>query len=303
MSEVLKHAVRRAVMRLLAPLVRLLLDAGIGVGDFVSILKVAYVREALAQGREGGGEQRRPNITRIAVVTGLTRAEVGAIIAAGEVASATPEWGRQQRAERVLSGWWNDPAFQDVTGHPAVLPEKGSRRSFAALSERYSGGPGFAAILDELIRVRAVRRRRSGEVEAVSRTYANLGWDPEGVAEFGEQLADHGATLVQNLKHPHRPLFARAISNSQVDPKYVPMLLRDLQLQAAGLLESADDALNHPGYTVKPAGSAPAVRLGIGVYLFEEPVQPNGPETVEGRPQSIKRRRGALTRSRPGERT
>ena len=73
MSEPLKRALRVAVLRLLRPLTRLLLQAGIGLGEFTSIAKVAFVRAALEEGGEGEAGGRRPNATRIAVLTGLTR--------------------------------------------------------------------------------------------------------------------------------------------------------------------------------------------------------------------------------------
>ena len=139
MSESLKSAIRSAVLRLLDPLVKWLLKAGVGVGDFVTLVKVAYVRAAREQGRESGGERTRPNASRIAFVTGLTRVEVAKILA-GEQGERPHDLGRRQRAERVLSGWWNDSTFQDERGEPAILPLRGSRRSFAALVERYSGG-------------------------------------------------------------------------------------------------------------------------------------------------------------------
>ena len=56
MSESLKGAVRSAVLRLLHPLARLLLQAGVGVGEFTSLAKIAYVRAAVAQGKEAHGE-------------------------------------------------------------------------------------------------------------------------------------------------------------------------------------------------------------------------------------------------------
>ena len=95
---------------MLEPLVRLLLTVGIGVGDFLALVKVAYVRVAREQGRETRGELR-PSASRIAIVTGLTRAEVAGILAADTDEWRTSERGRQ-RAERVLAGWWNDPDFQ-----------------------------------------------------------------------------------------------------------------------------------------------------------------------------------------------
>ena len=269
MSESLKRAVQAAVLRLLGPLVKLLLDAGIGVGDFMSLVKLAYVREARNRG-PGAGGARGPNVTRIAVVTGMTRVEVASLLAAGDGALQVSDRGRQ-RAERVLSGWWNDPDFQDELGQPAALPERGSRRSFASLCERYSGDPRFVAILDELVRVHAVRRAADGRVVAVSRTYATVRWEPEGVATVGEELADHCATLLHNLKNPSRPLLSRRIFNAQLNPRFLPMLIRDFEEQATVMVESMDDALNDPEHTVRGKGESArdAVRFGVGVYFFE----------------------------------
>ena len=49
MSDPLKGAVRAAVLRLLEPLMKLLLDAGLGVGDFIGLAKVAYFGLARSQ--------------------------------------------------------------------------------------------------------------------------------------------------------------------------------------------------------------------------------------------------------------
>jgi hypothetical protein len=271
MSESLKIAVQAAVLRLLEPLVKWLLEAGLGVGDLQTLIKIAYVRAAREQGMSSGAEPTRPNASRIAVVTGLTRGEVAVLLKSG-AADQRRDHGRQ-RTERVLSGWWNDPAFQDSSGAPAVLPLRGGKRSFAALVERYSGERWLVAtILDELLRVRAVRRLADGRIEALSRTYATVRWDPDGVAAFGEQLQEHCATLLYNLKYPTRPRYVRRVLNARLDPKYVPMLTRDLEQQAEALADSMDDALNDPRQTV-PAkrDDGAAGSLGITFYVFEAP--------------------------------
>ena len=136
MSESLKSAVRLAVLRLLDPLVKWLLEAGVGVGDFVSLVKLAYVRAARDQGRASGGESNRPNASRISVVTGLTR-------------SRSPIFSLPIRPSPVMIAGASVPnAFFRAGGtiprsrsqrEPAVLPVRGGRRSFAALVERYSG--------------------------------------------------------------------------------------------------------------------------------------------------------------------
>jgi hypothetical protein len=266
MSEPLKAAVRSAVLRLLNPLVKWLLEAGMGVGDLVALVKIAYVRAAREQGR-AAGELKGPNVSRISVVTGLTRLEVTSILGAGAADPIPRGW--RQRAERVLSGWWNDSTFQDDDGRPARLPIRGARRSFSALVERYSGeGWRVATILEELLRVKAVGRLPDGRVQALSRSYATVRWDPDGVTEFGEQLSEHCATLVHNLKFPARARYVRRVLNARLDPRYVPMLVRDLEQQAEAFADSTDDALNDPKQTVTGRGKD-AASLGIALYVFE----------------------------------
>jgi hypothetical protein len=299
MSESLKRAVRIAVLRLLDPLARLLLEVGIGVGEFLSIAKVAYVRAAREQGEEGSGAGRRPNATRIAVLTGLTRVEVAAILAAGDGEPPSSDRGRQ-RAERVLTGWWNDPEFQDEVGRPAPLAERGARRSFASLCERYSGEQpqqARVAILAELLRVRAVKRMADGRVVAMSRTYATVGWDPGGVLSAGEELADHCEALLRNLQNPTRPRLIRRVINSQLEPRYAPMLIRDLEQQANTMADAADDALNDPQHRARTAEGA--LRVGIGLYIIEGPAE-SAPDSRETSEQPKSRARGRGARSRRG---
>jgi hypothetical protein len=239
-----------------------------GVGDLLTLTKIAYVRAARDQGLESGAEQR-PNASRIAVVTGLTRVEVASILASG--AADRPHDRGRQRAERVLSGWWNDSEFQDTSGRPAILSVRGNRRSFAALVQRYSGERWrVATILDELLRVKAVRRLANGRLQALSRTYATVRWDPDGVMAFGEQLNEHCATLLHNLKFPARPRYVRRVLNAQLDPRYVPMLVRDLEQQADALADSVDDALNDPKQTLPgESGVTGANSVGLALYVFE----------------------------------
>jgi hypothetical protein len=268
-SETLKSAVQAAILKLLDPLVRLLLAAGIGVGDFLALVKVAYVRAARDEGREMRGETRA-NVSRIAVVTGLTRAEVSAMLLSDTDEQRTSDRGRQ-RAERVLSGWWNDPDFQNTAGEPAVLPLSGSKASFKALVARYSNEPRHVPILDELLRVNAVRRHPNGNLQALSRTYATVRWDAQGIGALGEHLKELAATLLHNLQHPSRPRFVRRVVNANLDPRYLPMLVRDIEEQAESFTDSVDDALNDARHTLSPKYSgAPGARLGVAIYVFEE---------------------------------
>ncbi len=289
MTEPLKRAVHQALLRMLVPLASLLLELGFGIGEFLSVAKLAYVRAARSQVKDATGAMLRPNATRIAVVTGLTRKDVATILATGEEEPAASHRGRH-RAERVLSGWWNDPEFQDEFGRPAVLREQGRESSFAALCERYSGDPRFSAILEELLRVQAVKQLGDGRIVALSRTYATVRWDPDGVLELGEELGEHCQTLLHNLKNPTRPRVARRIFNARLDPRYAPMLIRDLEQQLTTFGESVDDAVNAAQYTVPSDLPDRTVKLGMGFYLFEG--EGEGPtEKAPGQPRGRARRK------------
>lgn len=285
MSKSLKSAILSMLARVLDPLVRLLLEAGIGVGEFVTVAKTAYVRAARDIGRESAGEVKRPNASRIAVVTGLTRLEVASILAAGEGGPEAPDRGRQ-RAERVLAGWWNDADFHEQ-GEPAVLPVKGARRSFEALVSLYSGERWrTATILDELLKVKAVRQLPDGRLKALSRTVANVRWDPDGLASVGEQLAEHCETLLHNLKDPSHPRFAARVINTRLDPRYLPILMRDLRESADVFMQSQDRTINFVGHTLTGKESAKAttgapVRLGVTLYVIEGPGEEGAEEDWE----------------------
>ncbi|HTR78881.1 MAG TPA: DUF6502 family protein [Gemmatimonadaceae bacterium] len=268
MIDPLKAAVLAAMRRIARPLARLMIESGVGVGEFQSIMKTAFVRAA-----QDVGENQRPNASRISTLTGLTRREVAALLNATDDAGAEVKRGGQ-RLQRVLSGWWTDPDFQDSLGAPAPLPLRGRKVSFATLVKRYSGEPRVLTILDELLRVKAVRKLPDGRYEALSRSFAPARWDPEGITLVGEQLYDHLETLIHNLKHPSRPRYRRVIENAQLDPKYVPLLVRDITAQTDTLVDSLDDALNNPAASVKPGNEVQdAVRLGVSVYVFEAPVE------------------------------
>jgi hypothetical protein len=269
MSRDIKSAVSDATLQLLKPLARFLLEARVGVGELNALARRAYVRAAMQNAAASG--TYRVNVSRIAAATGLTRVEVAALLAEEHGAPPREHRGRV-RAERVLLGWWNDPAFQDPTGQPERLRRKGPGHSFAALVKRYSGDShNAAAILDELLRSQAVREREDGSLEALSRTCANVSWDSQGIAALGEELAEHFETLLYNLKNPDRPRFARRVVCGYLDAYAARVVIPEIAEQAEIFLEGAQDALNHPKYTARSKGSpARGLKVAVALQVFQE---------------------------------
>ena len=281
MSEGLQTAIREALRSLLNPLARLLLKVGVGAGELRRLVDEAYVHAARQLAHEADGADR-PNITHIAVQTGLSRADVTRIL---RTKGAPSEISRGlQRAQRVLGGWWADPDFHDSRGSPAALSLKGPGASFEELVKRYSGEPRSAAILAELIKARAIRRLSDARVLAVSRSVANMRFDPAGMMALGEQISEHLETLLFNAEHPTRPRFVKRLVNLRLAEKHVARLMRDIEQQLETLGNAVHDEINDPSVTIKPRDRhQPAHGLSVTLYIAETPVARTLPEEESAR--------------------
>ncbi len=280
MSESLKSAVISAILRLLEPIVRLLIEAGVGIGDFQTMARKVYVEVARAQVQEP-----EPNISRISAVTGIGRSAVAELLATPASSPPRAERGRH-RAEHILHGWWNDPEFRGPDGQPALLPLRGAKRSFATLVKRYSGDPRVVTILEELVKVKAVHRRPDGKLEALSRTFVTARWDVEGVLTVGERVRDLLNTLLHNIKHPHMPRYERFVLSERVAPKYVPLVLRDIAERSDITADAFQDLLTDPTHCVRAGRHRQdARRIGVVIYVIDEPstVEPLAPSPTRPR--------------------
>lgn len=266
----MKQAVQDAVLRILLPLSRVLVEARVGIGEFHGLAKLAYVKAAVKDRRTGS--RARPNVSRIAAATGLTRPEITTYLAQPPGVLPPIQRGRS-RAESVLAGWHEDSEFLDPdTGSPATLKPKGARRSFASLVRRYSGDTSPAAILHELIRAGAARKLEDGRIKALRRTCANLTWDVGGIEALGQEVAHYIETLIHNLEHPEAPAYARHIECGQLDAQAARVVLPEIEEHADLFLESTGITLRHPRHTAKSeAARKDALKVAVSVHVYQAP--------------------------------
>jgi len=292
----LKPAVLNAVSALLTPVIPLLLELGVGVGDFETLIRRLYVDAArkmtTLDGQPNGAQTGKPRARRsrvkpataaIAMLTGLTRAAVTKLLETGTDREADNAIG-QPRAERVMTGWRHDPEFRDdSTGKPALLPMRGEGLSFTSLVKRYSGDPRVRTIRQELERVKAIRRRPDGRWELLRDTYAPASFDSDGIALVGEYARDYLRTLVHNVRQPPGlALYVRRVVNTRLDPAEVGKLHRDIALQADATMESIDAAINDPSATLSEDQPL-AMRFGAGFFIFQHPAT-QAPATMAKQP-------------------
>lgn len=262
-----KHAraLSSALFGILRPLVRLLLRHGLSYRSFTEIAKRVYVEVGM---QDFGIEGRKQTVSRVSVLTGLTRKDVQRILNHGSIEdSETRE--RYNRAARVVAGWVRDRDFADNRGRPAKLAIESD---FALLVKRYSGDVPARAVLDELLRVGTVRRLEDGRIELLARAYIPRTSDLDKIAILGSDVADLIATIDHNLQHGEtRPFFQRKVMYDNVPDEAIAEFRQLSADQAQHLIELLDDWLSRHDRDANPrAKGTGRRRTGLGIFYFEE---------------------------------
>lgn len=265
-SRARAHALA-ACRRMLPPLVRLLIGLGISAPEFASVCKRVYVDTAADRLAKSA---KRISRSRIAIVTGLTRAEVTRVLNSRTPGTAVPQ-RHLHRANRVLNGWFTDPDFASRKGHPRDLPLKGRRGSFEALVKRYSGDIPPRAMMDELRAMSAVRRRKDGRIRVSTRGIGGLSLRSSDIAALGIKARTLLDTLCHNLEDPSNPIFAASVTGGAVDPRIVDLLLQRIRAHGTDFLSRIDDQFRHPPGSYKVGSKARPEKLGVTVFAHREP--------------------------------
>jgi hypothetical protein len=269
MQDDIQRQILSAFLIALRPIAKILLRFGIGFREFSEIAKTAFVDVATS---EYGLRGRPTNISRVAVMTGLTRKEVRRIrekIEGGNdsvVVKTTP-------LSEVLHRWHAEPEFLDASGRPAVLPFSGESGSFSSLVKRYGGDVPPGAMRTELRRVAAVEENEDGTLRAISRTLHPKGAHEKLVTTLVHAIYPLVATVAHNV-NPEREdeswaqmtTYSRSIRKSDI-----PRLRRISFDRLTEVAESVDDlfmAYETLHETDVEAGDNNTV--AIGVYYFEE---------------------------------
>lgn len=275
-QRAVEQALQGAVLRLLRPLVRLLLRHQVPFGVFADLAKHVYVQSALQDMALPG---RKSTISRASVLTGLTRKDVQRIVAEVGPRLADGDEG-YNRAVRVLGGWARDATFLGPEGRPALLPLAEGEASFARLVRRYSGDMPVRAVLDELMRVGAVRLVEGERVELLQAAYVPREGTVQKLGILGQDVADLVDTIDHNLQQGHQaPRFQRKVMYRNFPAEQARLFQQLGAEQAQHLLEQMDRWLaEHGAKPGDPIGPGGRVRLGVSIYYFEEPQAPEPQE-------------------------
>jgi len=269
MQEKLKQQVLDAFLLILRPVVRILLRYGVSHREFAELVKTAFVDVASS---DFGLRGRPTNISRVAVMTGLTRKEVKRIrdlVSRGERSISV----KTTPISDVLHNWHAHAAFTDSEGNPKSLPFSGSTGSFSSLVKAYGGDVPAGAMRTEMLRVGVIAQDEKGDLKVMSRAMR-----PDSDHQRLITMLVHGAyAYLSNVVHntdPNTPeprWASRIAHTTAVDGAESAQLRRIAKDRITEFAQSIDDVfIAYESLHPRSQDEEKSSPVAVGVFYFEE---------------------------------
>jgi hypothetical protein len=270
-----------AIEELLRPLMPVVLSYGVTPNDVGQVLKTLYLETLSSRLREQG---RPPSAARLALMAGLPRGEVEALLA--RQAQRHQQRNRSTRKLDQLSGllamWHDDSRFGTPYGAPLDLSLQPERnfKTFKELVDTSVPGSDSSLVLDELLASGCVEVHANKFVRCISRTYVPSGVDVSRIARLGRYVGALNSNFAHNLlRKPDQPAyFERVLTTVEpVTPNFRERVLSHLHTTALPFLEQMDRWLEAEEADARdPAG----MRCGVCMFFFEERPASNNENAV-----------------------
>jgi hypothetical protein len=260
-----------AVLDLLRPLVRILLNHGVPFETFAELARAAYVDVAH---REFAIPGKKQTDSRVSVLTGLSRKEVARLRELEwpqDAASASA----YNRAARVVSAWVREHPSDATASGAAILP----LGSLSDLIRRHSGDMPERAVVDELLRVGAIRLRAPGEAELLQRHYLPPGGGRRKLVYLGHDVADLIATTGHNIEaRPGKGFFQRRVFYDNIPVEHLPQLRDAVRRLGEGAIDALVNEMGTHDRDANPrAEGSGRMRAMVGIYYHEAEFTPEEP--------------------------
>jgi hypothetical protein len=283
-------ALHSAVRHLLRPLVRILLNHGVPFATFAEIARWVYVEVA---DKEFGIEGRKQTDSRISVITGLTRKDVARIKTVEKPEDRASALS-YNRAARVVSAWARSYPMEGTASGVAPLPLEG-RKSVSELVRRHSGDMPVRAVVDELLRVGAIRIRESGEAELLHRHYLPPQGERRKLVYLGDDVADLIATIGHNLAaKPSETMFQRKVFYDNVPEEHLPAVRAAARKRGEAAIDALVTEMAHHDRDANPkVEGTQRFRTMVGIYYHEELFTEGGEQAAKAAAPAQRKKKGA----------
>jgi hypothetical protein len=271
-SDEVRHHLHYAIRRVLRPVARLLIRAGIRFNEFAELARGVYVETAI---RDGIERPKMPSRARIAGLTGLTQRRVdGYIDDEGALPLADPaQMVIAAIAIEVLHKWHSTPEYAGPYGIPLELElDTPSDRCIRSLVAAVMPEADPQIALGELLRIGAIAPSGERHFRAVSRSFVRP--LAQLIEHFGRTLSRLATTLENNMDP--RCSAKRLERNVAVDRglpvELVPEFEKFARTRALDFLVDLDNWLAQ--YRSDETEDADRVETGVNVFLYADPCTP-----------------------------
>ena len=256
--------------RVLRPLVRLFIRAGITFPAVCDLLRELYVNVAEHDFALAGKSQTD---SRVSLLTGIHRKEVARLRGAGAPVSTVPV--ALSRTSRIMARWLSTPEFIDDDGQPLPLARAGDG-SFEALVASVTRDVRPRAVLDEWLDRGLVALDGPDRVVLKEAALIPAGGSDQQLYYFGRNLHDHCAAAVANVLGPQPPFMERAVHYDGLSEAVAVKL----EAQSKKLAMTALKAANKEANAACESDGGGAWRWNFGVYVFREETPKEGEQTA-----------------------
>ena len=256
--------------RLLRPLVRLLIRAGITFPVLEDLLRGLFVD--VAQNDLLPDPKSRTD-SRISLLSGVHRKEIRRLRLLPQPSRETPPV--VTLTSQIIARWLGAAPWIDAQGDPLALPRNGAEpESFERLVESVTKDLRPRAVLDTLLADGVVTVDGQDRVCLNQAAFVPLPGQEAQLFYFGRNLADHLAAAAANITAPAPAPFLDRSGHYDRLPAEVAARLEAISRAAAQqmLLEINRAALAMTDALPEP--TTPTKRVNLGVYLFVEDEAP-----------------------------
>ena len=257
-----------ALAMALTPVAAALIRAEQSAGNLLQAAKRAFLSAAIEEVRS---RKERPSVSRLSVITGMTRKEVSSLLKADQASGskAHPPKQMEHRALRVVRGWKMDPRYS-TAAHPRDLRVTGGVGSFATLVSAYGGDVPAVAVRRELERMKAIRITKTGKLRLKPRSASSSSALSGRLDEFARLLADFSGTAAQLLSESQPEIYFGFKELSGMEERQIARFKASFGRRAAALLEGVEHWIPASDPRRRSRSNAnDARRVGLGVYLVD----------------------------------
>lgn len=262
-------ALKNAVLSILRPLVRYLIERGWTYPALGEMLKAVYVEEALQHQTE---DEKSVTDSRVSLLTGVHRKDVKRLRAAlSEHANVPVLPHGAALAARVVAAWTSTPRYLDAKRKPKVLPLRSlpNRVSFEGLVRETKADMRANVILDELVRTGVADTDEEGKVHLLRSAYVS-DIPRDKLVYLGDNIADHLQSALHNIAGQDKPFLERAVYYEVVNVDEIDALRPELYQLSEEFLQAINRRVMPLNRKAIRDAQNTGRRIRLGVYYFED---------------------------------